>query len=136
METNALPPNPRSSRTLSYASGGHPPALLASSAGHGRIDVTQLATTGFPVGMFNDGEFISATTIVAPGSQLLLYSDGAYELPTPDDSTWSLDDLVGLFARLAQSPDWSLDTLLDQLKAHAKNRYLDDDCSLVRMTFS
>jgi PAS domain S-box-containing protein len=126
----------RSSRTLSYASGGHPPALLASSAGHGRTDVTQLATTGFPVGMFNDGEFISATTIVAPGSQLLLYSDGAYELPTPDDSTWSLDDLVGLFAQLAQSPDWSLDTLLDQLKAHAKNRYLDDDCSLVRMTFS
>ena len=126
----------RSSRTLSYASGGHPPALLASSPGHGRTEVTQLATAGFPVGMFSDGEFSSATTIVAPGSQLLLYSDGAYELPTPDDSTWSLSDLVGLFTRLAQSADWSLDTLIDQLKSHAQNRYLGDDCSLVRLTFS
>jgi sigma-B regulation protein RsbU (phosphoserine phosphatase) len=86
--------------------------------------------------MFSDGEFSSATTIVAPGSQLLLYSDGAYELPTPDDSTWSLGDLVGLFTRLAQSPDWSLDTLIDQLRSHAQNRYFDDDCSLVRLRFS
>jgi hypothetical protein len=37
---------------------------------------------------------------------------------------------------LAQSLDWSLDTLIDQLKSHAQNRYLDDDCSLVRLTFS
>ena len=68
--------------------------------------------------------------------QLLLYSDGAYELPTPDDSTWYLSDLVGPFTRLAQSPDWSLDTLIDQLRSHAQNRYFDDDCSLVRLRFS
>jgi hypothetical protein len=77
------------------SSGGHPPALLASSPGHGKTEVTQLATAGFPVGILSDGDFSSATTIVAPDSQLLLYSDGAYELPTPDDSTWPLSDWSG-----------------------------------------
>ena len=122
----------RSSRTLRYACGGHPPGLLFTPGG----EVTRLGTDGFPVGMFTDGEFGSATCTVPAGSQLLLYSDGVYELPTPDNSSWSLEDFVRLSGRFAQSPDWSLDTLIDQLKARTDTGHLDDDCSIVRVTFN
>ena len=119
----------RSSRTLSYASAGHPPALLFG-ARDGAADVTRLTTEGFPVGMFADGEFRSTTTVVPPGSELLLFSDGAYELPTPSDITWSLEDFVFLSAHLARTPDWSLETMIEHLKARTDIGHLDDDAAV------
>lgn len=53
----------RSSRTLRYASAGHPPALLFAA---GRHQVTELSTAGLPVGMFDEAEFPSASTILPP----------------------------------------------------------------------
>jgi len=119
-----------SDRTLRYASAGHPPALMLTATSGG-VDVAQLGTVGMPVGIFDDTDFDCATTVVPPSSQLLLYSDGAYELPLPDGRQWTPDDFVGLISRLAESPGWSLATLIDHLRAQTAEGRFDDDCSLV-----
>lgn len=124
----------QSTRTLRYASAGHPPALLVNSR-DGAAHVTELAEGGMPIGMFESGEFPCSSTTIEPGDQLLLYSDGAYELPTPIGECWSRDDFRQLCARVASAPNWSLDTLVGYLKARTTSGVFEDDCSLVRVTF-
>jgi PAS domain S-box-containing protein len=61
-------------QTLTHASAGHPPPFLRDAAGA----VTQLGTSGLPLGLRVRGE--EAATTVLPGSALLVfYSDGLVE---------------------------------------------------------
>lgn len=122
-----------STRTLCYSSGGHPPALLFTPAEQG-VAVSELSADGLPVGMFEDCEFPCATAAMPAGSQLVLCSDGAYELPLIEGQEWSREDFIDLCTRLAGSADWSLDTLIDQLRARAKSGVFEDDVSIVQMS--
>lgn len=119
-------------RTMRYASAGHPPALAFRPA---ESDPVQLTGPGLPVGMFADTEFGCETYQVAPDTELVLYSDGAFELPLPEDATWSLSDFVDLCTRLSRSGDWTLDDLAEQLRARTMAGLFNDDCSLLRLRF-
>jgi len=121
-----------SSRTLRYASAGHPPALAITA---GQPKAIPLSTAAQPVGMFEDTEFPWATYVVPAGCQLLLYSDGAFELPLADGGHWPLTDFIDLCVEVAAEPDWSLDGLLDRLRGLTAGGVFDDDCSLIRLTF-
>lgn len=123
-----------SSGTLSYSSGGHPPALLLPAA-QAAGSVTPLSTGGMPVGMFDDSEYSCATVHVDPGDALLLYSDGAYEMSTPDGQTLSLEDFTTLCCQLAAAPGWTLDTLIDELRRRNQSVAFEDDLSLVLLQF-
>lgn len=127
----------RSTRTLRYASAGHPPALALARTSDGAVDATPLSTPSYPIGMFADATFTCNTYQVPEGGQVLLYSDGAYELPLDNDrrSPLSLDGFVDLCTELAARPGWSLDQLVDRLRLRSPTGDFDDDCALVLMTF-
>ncbi len=126
----------RSTRTLRYASAGHPPALALTDDDSGEITATPLSTPGIPVGMFPGTTYSSAEYPVPHGAQLLLYSDGAFDLPVrPADRAWQIEEFVALCTRVAQHPDWTLDDLVTQLRALSPQGSFDDDCALVRLTF-
>ena len=120
-------------RTLRYSSAGHPPALAFPRPGD---DPAQLSSRGFPIGMFDDGEFSCETYVVPRAAEIVIYSDGAFELPLPQGATWSLPDLVALCTALSGSGDWSLDELAAKLRARTVAGLFDDDCSLLRLRFS
>ncbi len=80
-----------STRTLRYAGGGHPPALLFAPPG------------GVPVRFPSDGPmpglvpglaYTTQTAAVPPASRLLLYSDGLYEIRKPDGSAYDHDEMI------------------------------------------
>ena len=121
-----------STRTLRYGSGGHPPALLLTAANG---SVMSLSSGGMPVGMFPDAEFTCATAPIAAGDTVLIYSDGVYELSVPAGQNWSLPNFTALCTRLAATPGWTLDTLVDSLRARTVDGVFDDDLSLVRLDF-
>jgi len=121
-----------STRTLRYASAGHPPVLAFAP---GLTTPTRLATESFPVGLFTDAEFECTTVAVPVGTAMLLYSDGAFDLPMPGRAHWSLAGFVDLCTVLAGSPDWSLDDLITQLRAITVAGLFSDDCSLVLLNF-
>ena len=121
-----------STRTLHYASAGHPPALAFDRPG---ADPVRLTGAGLPVGMFADTEFVRQTYRVPPGTEIVLYSDGAFELPLPDGATWSLSDFIGVCTELSASADWTVDELAYRLKARTATGLFDDDCSLLRLRF-
>ena len=120
----------QSTGTLRYAGAGHPPALLISG-GH----VTELSSQSPPVGMFDDVTFTTESVQIPPGSQLLLYSDGAFELSLDAKRDGTLPQIVALCTRLAGSPDWTLDEIIDQLHQRSMSGTFDDDCCLVKLAF-
>jgi sigma-B regulation protein RsbU (phosphoserine phosphatase) len=121
-----------STRTLRYASAGHPPVLAFEPGGPTPI---QLSTVSYPVGMFPDTTFSSSTVTVPPGTRVLLYSDGAFDLPLPKGKQCSLAGFVDLCTDLAESPDWSLDELITKLRSLTVAGLFSDDCSLVLLNF-
>lgn len=125
-----------STRTLRYSSAGHPPALMLLRTADG-VAVSGLSTPGNPIGMFADTVYTTDSYQVPHGAQLLLYSDGAFELPVrnTDGKLWYRDDFVNLCAELAADPDWMLDDLVDRLRSQIPDGHFDDDCALVLVRF-
>ena len=118
-----------STRMLRFASGGHPPALVFT----GDELVAELTTDSLPVGILEVTEFSTGSYLVPPDADLLLYSDGAFELSLPDGGYWTLAGFVEVCARAAETPDWTLDTLLADLLRITGSDYFEDDCTLVRL---
>lgn len=122
-----------STRQLRYACAGHPPAL-AFAPDHDEIGTRRLGSSALPIGTFPDTEFDTHIFEVPPNTELLLYSDGAYELTLLDGRHWSHSEFVELCSRLSGSPGWSLDTLVNKLRARSESGLFEDDCTLVRLT--
>jgi len=124
-----------SSRTLRLASAGSPPALAFTSATGTTVAVDELSTASPPVGMFQDALFASRTYSVPPGCRLLVCSDGASEITLADNRQMRWVDFKDLTSRVAASPDWTLDELIDELNALTTSEPFEDDCSLIQLTF-
>lgn len=122
----------RSTRTLRYASGGHPPALLFAQ---GEDQPIELPTKSLPVGTFGDSAFPVTSVTVPHGAKLLVYSDGAYESTTAEGTHWTASEFTEFCTQHSQSPQWSLDTLVEHLRARTVDGRFEDDCSLVLVAF-
>ena len=120
-----------STRTLRFASAGHPPALALSG---GSVSA-QLSTPAVPIGVAEDADFTTSSYQVPPGADILLYSDGAFELDLPDGRVWSLPQFVNALAETAASAGWTLDDLIGRLRERSESGMFDDDCTLVRLSF-
>lgn len=77
----------RSTRTLTYATAGHHPALLLNREGERQ----SLGMPGLMIGVIPDNKYQSQTIQIEPGSRLYLFSDGLYEVRGGTD-----DQLLGL----------------------------------------
>lgn len=124
-----------STRTLRYASAGHPPAYVFNPGTDKAAGATELTSNSPPVGMFDDSEFSSRLFSVPHGCQILVYSDGATEIALADGRQWSPAGFKNLTTRLARSRNWSLDELVEDLRALTPTGAFEDDCSLIQLTF-
>lgn len=124
-----------STRTLRYASAGAPPALAFSAATGGAVAVTEISMKAAPVGAFEDTVFTSGTYHVPPGCRMLIYSDGASEITLADGQQLTGAAFTELTSRLARSPDWSLDELIDELRALTPSGAFEDDLSMIQVQF-
>lgn len=59
---------------------GHPPPLLWRAASG---EIQALEDGAVPIGLFDDAQFPSARTVIAPGDRLFLYSDGLLDARGP-----------------------------------------------------
>jgi phosphoserine phosphatase RsbU/P len=129
-----------STRQLTYASGGHPPAVLFSNI-LDSVKVQSLHTPGLPIGMMSGAEYETAKYEVPIGSRLYLFSDGAYEIPQPDQSIWGMEALVQeLFASFKSNSGSSLSGIPNVISQIQKNiipgQGFEDDISLLEISFN
>ncbi|MFI2034889.1 PP2C family protein-serine/threonine phosphatase [Streptomyces bottropensis] len=127
-----LEPDPAAGKVaVRLASGGHPPALVLRADGTAEFLPTP---GGLLVGVVPSAPFVGATTVLAPGDTLLLYTDGITEARTGADRT----TLFGDEALLAFAADHTglparavIGALTDLL--HGFGDGLDDDTALLAL---
>ncbi len=128
----------KSTRQLVYTGGGHSPALLLSGPAQGGGEemglLTQLDSQGPFIGMMPDMDFDTQTVELAPGSRLLVFSDGVFEIELANDQMWKFDQFVEFLRSLP--PDAPLmDRLLQHTQALHGSDQLTDDFSIVQFEF-
>jgi sigma-B regulation protein RsbU (phosphoserine phosphatase) len=120
----------RKNRSLAYASGGHPPALLTN----GGSGATELGIANFGIGMLPDVAFKASSVVLGPKSKLHVFSDGAYEISKPDGGMMKREELVDYLAS-SPGPD-SPDDVLRFIRQAGRAEALADDFSLVEILFT
>lgn len=123
-----------SSRTIRWAGGGHPAAMLVTPGG-GR-QPTMLRSDGPLIGVVAGLEFQAGEATVPAGSRLFLYSDGVFEVSRADGSMWAFEDFVAMLSADPPERGSDLDRLLAAIREIAGRNDFSDDFSMLKLAFS
>ncbi len=115
---------------LAWCNAGHPAALLLRA---GASELEQLGPTGRILGVLPDPNHTCGTAMVlAPGDQLLLYTDGATEAFDADRKMFGDERLHSLFlASAGAAPADVLNRIRAAVEAWTSSEHLADDLTLV-----
>lgn len=120
------------SRELHYASAGHHPSYLRSGS---RGAVQPLQTRNLVIGALPEAEFVSGRADVAPDSTLYVFSDGVFEVVTKAGAQWGLHDFLPLLQQAPQADTSEPERLYRAVLDVARPGALDDDFSMLVVTF-
>jgi sigma-B regulation protein RsbU (phosphoserine phosphatase) len=116
--------------TLTFASAGHPPALLWHRR-EGRVE--ELAPGGPVMGRLQRAAYTEASLPLAAGDRLLLFTDGITEARSPGGEMFGDERLRALFAAEAgATPERIADAVIAGIAAWTgRDSGFDDDLTLV-----
>jgi sigma-B regulation protein RsbU (phosphoserine phosphatase) len=122
---------------LRFASAGHPPPLLFQASG----EVEELRCQSVFIGAMPGVVYKEDVVTVQAPAQLLVVSDGAYEIRLADGRMWSYEEFKEYVASqcapggpcCAQGP--SLAGILNNAKALLGREVFDDDLSMLKVSF-
>lgn len=114
-------------RKLSYTSAGHPPALLVRDKEMQQLGVGSIAITGM-----EDDVHPTETVQMAEGDQLLIFSDGAYEVEI-DGVFKGYQDFVDLLGGATEP--LTTPNIMTLLQTHHQKTEFDDDISIMDIRF-
>ena len=121
----------RRDRSLAFATGGHPPAVML----FGRRRFEKLGHPGLFIGGFPHARFeVQKYRIDAPCS-LLLFSDGLYEVAAVDDSVLGVDEFIDVLRGTGTGLTIDLDGILHEIRRVANGAGFSDDVSILRLDF-
>jgi serine phosphatase RsbU (regulator of sigma subunit) len=115
-------------RTLSYASGGHPPAVALVP---GESGPRQFPATGPIMGMQPEARFAVETAALPADTRLYIFSDGVFEVRRDGEMLWDLDDGIAYLSEHRDSPRNLMDALLEHVRRLRGSSQLDDDFSII-----
>ena len=122
-------------RTLVYASGGHPPALLMTSGPKGRIRPIGLKTPNMFIGGMPNVKYKKNEVQIEGKCRLFVFSDGVYEIETPEGVMWKYDEFTDFMANVPPNEGAEMDHLFGHAKKLCGEDTLDDDFSIMEVVF-
>jgi sigma-B regulation protein RsbU (phosphoserine phosphatase) len=122
----------RSSRRLDFASAGHHPAYLISAD---RSELLPLRTRNALIGAIPGKAYVRDSVAVPLGASIYLFSDGVFEIVTQDGVQWSLQGFLPLMLQPPEAGLTEPERLHKAVRGLARPGGLDDDFSLVVLTF-
>ena len=125
----------KSTRELTYASGGHPPAILFDQTPVGDYQATQLRTPNYVIGGMADGTYQKKKCQVGEGNMLYIFSDGVYEVEKSDGSMWRFDDFADFMSSVMAGGQSILDRLYNHTKKLGNSDTFEDDFTIVEVAF-
>lgn len=128
----------RPTNSLVYSNAGHPPAILMDGTGGKEAVFRRLDKGGVMIGCFPGMEYEEETLTLSPGSRLLVFSDGIFEVKKDDGTRSTFDDFLDLVKRWAKDGHGTKGLLGHSrltLGSDAEGLF-DDDISMVEVRFS
>jgi len=122
----------RASRELRYSGGGHPPALILNAAGQ----AAEAPVSGLLLGLDPDAVYKDSVLKAGSAAELFVFSDGCYEVQQPDGEMWSREEFEALLIRTAADGASDLDALYRHVRTIAAGEVLDDDFSILKVSFA
>jgi phosphoserine phosphatase RsbU/P len=123
----------RSSRLLTYASGGHPPALLMQRMPGIRSEIRELRTPNLFVGGLDGIDFDYDQVEIRPEARLYVFSDGVYEIMNENGAYWGFDDLKAYLGDSGDRDKSTMDDLWAHVRQIAGSETLEDDFSVLEI---
>jgi sigma-B regulation protein RsbU (phosphoserine phosphatase) len=123
-----------SSRLLTYASGGHPPALLIQDTAGNGSEIRELRTPNLFIGGLDGIDFECDEVEIKPGSRFYVFSDGVYEIMNENGTCWEFEDLKCYLEDSCARGKFIMDDLLRHVRRIAGSETLEDDFSLLEIT--
>lgn len=120
---------------LTYASAGHPPAVLLTKKPFGQMIETRLKAPGFPIGMFPEAEYINQVQSLNFSSSLYLFSDGIYEIDCADGRMWGLENFIQSLRNYHCNSAKNLDNFIEKIQALQFDGNFRDDLSIMQVDF-
>ncbi len=125
----------RVSGIIRFATAGHPPALLISPGRDGEPERTWLKGKGLWIGATTTETFEGGSAIVAQDAELFVFSDGLYELSTPEGPMIGLDGFGQLLLDLYNSGGADLERVLTEVSRRHGSDQFEDDASILKVRF-
>lgn len=124
-----------SARRLRYASAGHPPPIAVRGERGERGVIAALRAKGPVLGVLPGVRYAAEMHTLAPRDRLYVFSDGAYEITTPDGKMLEFAAFEDALARPALGDVSELDALLEFARDARGAPTLEDDFSIIRIAF-
>ncbi len=122
----------QSQQTLTYASAGHPPAILITPSG----EIQSIGQSGqLPIGMFTNSTYQSNQCAIETGSTLYSFSDGLYEIQAAEGDVWTYEGLSKMIGQLHQLGPVSLTDVIETIYRIKQVESFEDDCSIMQIQF-
>jgi serine phosphatase RsbU (regulator of sigma subunit) len=118
------------SRTLTYASGGHPSAIAIVPT---ELQPLVFPATGPVMGISPGVKFCAVASPIPPGAQLFIFSDGVCEVRRDRRTVWNLAACIAHLGALAQREKNVMDMLLAHVRELHGSAHLDDDFSIIEV---
>ena len=111
----------------SYVSAGHPDMLIR------RVDgsIDALASTGLPIGLFEQGEYLVRSVNLEPGDGLFLFTDGVVEVQDENGAEFGRHALQEALMHSASDPQTLIRTVYERVTRHCPSHALDDDMTFL-----
>jgi sigma-B regulation protein RsbU (phosphoserine phosphatase) len=118
--------------TLTYANAGHtPPRLVRADGRRGPLDAPQR----LPLGIAEQAEYPDEVTEVAPGDQVIFFTDGITEAANPDGDHYGPERIDSALAASGDGAKGMIDAVLRDLAAFTGGQKPADDRTLLAAKF-
>jgi phosphoserine phosphatase RsbU/P len=122
-------------RRLTYANGGHPPAILMAGASAESAQPLKLSKPGTIIGAFPDMTFESEAMDLPAFSRLYVFSDGIYEVARPNGTMMKYSDFVDILVASKRSAGSVIQQTFSAIQSVRGGDQFEDDVSIVEVTF-
>ena len=124
----------KNTRELTYASGGHPPAVLISGATVEDSRMSQLSTPCLVIGAIPQATFKNGSCKIDAFGELFVYSDGVYEIDKPDGTLLDRDEFITVLVQRDRNLP-ALDYVHRYMCDLQNSDNFVDDFSILRVVF-
>jgi sigma-B regulation protein RsbU (phosphoserine phosphatase) len=115
-------------RELTFACGGHPPAVLLDPL---ETSPVMMRAPGTIIGGFPEAKYAGGNRSLKAGSRVYLFSDGLYELARENGTMVQLDEFIGELGKPSVDP--KLDEVMRWATAIRAGAGFEDDISILEL---